>query len=365
MKLVIFIIAILVVAATLLPLSRSDVWWIRIWDFPRLQVAIAAAVVVGTMPFIGLDLAPVDITVGGLLLISLAYQSYMMFPYTRLARHQVQRSRGQKDDKSEVSFVFANVLMTNRKAQGLLKIIEDADPDIVLAVETDHWWVEALRPLEEDRTYRVLQPQENTYGMALYSRLELIGAKVHFLVQNDIPSIHATVRLPSGIEFELRCLHPRPPFPTEDDSAEDRDAELLIVGRERKIRQSPAVVIGDLNDVAWSRTNYLFQNFSGLLDPRIGRGFFHTFHADYPFLRIPLDHCFHSRHFRLVDFRRLAYFGSDHFPVFISLRYEADAELEHDKLSPTSSEAAEANEKIEEASTQRSRLDELILDDYA
>ena len=38
----------------------------------------------------------------------------------------------------------------------------------------------------------------------------------------------------------------------------------------------------------------------------IGRGFYPSFHAKHWFLRYPLDHCFHSKHFRLVSFRRLA-----------------------------------------------------------
>ena len=111
----------------------------------------------------------------------------------------------------------------------------------------------------------------------------------------------------------------------------------------------PVVVLGDLNDVAWSHTNYLFQDISGLLDPRIGRGFYHTFHAKYPFIRFPLDHFFHSKHFRLVDFRRLSYFGSDHFPVYIELSYEPDAEIRQTDLQADESEREEAEEKIEKA----------------
>jgi endonuclease/exonuclease/phosphatase (EEP) superfamily protein YafD len=182
--------------------------------------------------------------------------------------------------------------------------------------------------------------------MLLYSRLELVGAEVKFLVQDDVPSIHTRVRLRSGQEVELRCLHPRPPFPTEDEKSTERDAELLIVGKETKRMNSPAVVLGDLNDVAWSHTNYLFQDVSGLLDPRIGRGFYHTFHAKYPFIRFPLDHFFHSNHFKLVDFRRLAYFGSDHFPVYIKLSYEPDAEERQEELDADGSQQEEAQEKI-------------------
>jgi len=206
-----------------------------------------------------------------------------------------------------------------------------------------------MNEFEFTHKYTVHQPQENTYGMLLYSRLELINPEIKFLLQNDIPSIHARVKLRSGKELELRCLHPRPPFPTEDESSTDRDAEILIVGKENKEKPSPFVVMGDLNDVAWSRTNYLFQDISGLLDPRVGRGFFHTFHASYPFLRVPLDHFFHSNHFRLVDFRRLGYFGSDHFPVYIKLSYEDDAVHEQEELQADASQKEEAREKIKKA----------------
>jgi endonuclease/exonuclease/phosphatase (EEP) superfamily protein YafD len=252
-------------------------------------------------------------------------------------------------EESSFSLLFANVLMSNRNAAKLQEIIREADPDIILTVETDEWWQQQQKGFERTHPHTVQQPQSNTYGMLLYSRLELVGAEVKFLVQDDVPSIHTRVRLRSGQEVELRCLHPRPPFPTEDEKSTERDAELLIVGKETKRMETPAVVLGDLNDVAWSHTNYLFQDISGLLDPRIGRGFYHTFHAKYPFIRFPLDHFFHSKHFKLVDFRRLAYFGSDHFPVYIKLSYEPDAERRQEELHADGSQHEEAQEKIAKA----------------
>lgn len=348
LNLALIIIGVLMVAATVLPLLRRDAWWVRIFDFPRLQITfILAATLTAYVVFVW-DSG----WAANLFLVALSacliYQGYMMFPYTPFARKQVQQSVDAGND-SVLSLLFANVLMDNRNAEKLKEIISEADPDIILTVETNEWWKEQLKGFERTHRHTVQQPQENTYGMLLYSRLELLNPEIKFLIQDDIPSIHTRVRLPSGKEVELRCLHPRPPFPTEDERSTERDAELLIVGKETKGLSSPVVVLGDLNDVAWSRTNYLFQDVSGLLDPRIGRGFYHTFHAKFPLIRFPLDHFFHSNHFRLVDFRRLAYFGSDHFPVYIKLSYEPTAASEQEELQANESEQKEAEEKIEKA----------------
>ncbi|MBA2379397.1 MAG: endonuclease/exonuclease/phosphatase family protein, partial [Blastocatellia bacterium] len=306
---------------TLVPILQATAWWIRIFDFPRLQiVAVGFALLAIFIPVYGMTNA-LDATFVVLLAVSIGYQIYMIYPYTRLAHVQVEY-RHESDNDRTLAVLFANVLMHNRQAEDLLIQVRAADPDLILLAETDAWWQQQADILEADYPYTVKYPQDNTYGLLLYSRLELIEPEIKFLIQDDVPSFHGRVRLRSGDDVELRCLHPRPPVPMEDPSSAPRDAEILIVGKENRKDNLPFVVFGDLNDVAWSRTNYLFQNISGLLDPRVGRGFYHTFHAKIPLLRFPLDHLFHSNHFRLVDFQRLGYFGSDHFPVFIKLSLE-------------------------------------------
>src|SRR5690606_32305981 len=117
-------------------------------------------------------------------------------------------------------------------------------------------------------------PQDNTYGMHLYSKRPLHDVEVKFLVDQEVPSIHGWVELPSGRRVRIHAVHPTPPAPTENPSSEERDAELLLVARAVEKEPAPTLVFGDLNDVAWSATNALFQRISGLLDPRIGRGMF-------------------------------------------------------------------------------------------
>lgn len=103
------------------------------------------------------------------------------------------------------------------------------------------------------------------------------------------------------------------------DDTGPRDAEPLLVAQEVRDGERPAIVAGDLNDVAWSDTTRLFQEVSGMLDPRIGCGLYPTFNAELPLLRWPLDHVFFEEEFGLLGIERLPYTGSDHFPLAVEL----------------------------------------------
>ncbi|MCW5659728.1 MAG: endonuclease/exonuclease/phosphatase family protein [Burkholderiaceae bacterium] len=343
---VLTLLGTLMIVATLLPLARLDDWWIRIFDFPRLQIAAVSSVVLVLMMLVRDGSGAAQNLWLAALAACTVYQAYRMHPYTALHGKQVRDSERATPDTT-LSVLCANVQMNNRNAAGLCRLVEENDPDLILAAETDRWWQQALQQLERSHPYTVQQPQDNTYGMLLYSRLELLDPRVKFIVEEDVPSIHARVRLRCGQDVVLRCLHPRPPAPGESSRATERDAELLRVGKEIAALQEPAVVCGDLNDVAWSKTNDLFCAVSGLLDPRIGRGFFHTFNARWPLVRFPLDHVFHSPHFRLIEFRRLRDWGSDHFPVCIRLSFEPDAAMVQDAPSASPQEQQEAAEKID------------------
>jgi endonuclease/exonuclease/phosphatase (EEP) superfamily protein YafD len=101
--------------------------------------------------------------------------------------------------------------------------------------------------------------------------------------------------------------------------------------------------------VAGSDVNRLFQNISGLLDPRIGRGFYNTHPTYLPFLRAPVDHVFHSHEFRLVTLERLPDMGSDHFPILIELCYEPARQAEQVEPTPTLEDKKTAEAMIAEA----------------
>jgi endonuclease/exonuclease/phosphatase (EEP) superfamily protein YafD len=342
-KLVLFAPGLLLVLVSVLAHLRSARWWIRFADYPRMQIACGMSVVLilhatligwGTSLDIGFALA---------LSAALAYQALRILPYTALLPQEVQRAQSP-DPARCIRLLISNVLMENRTSDRLLALIREKEPDLVLALETDDWWHGQIKVLERDYPFRLTQTQGNYYGLHFFSKLELRLAQVRFLVEEDIPSVRASVRLRSGDWIEFYGLHPRPPQVEED--TETRDAEILIVGREIRADGRPSIVAGDLNDVAWSHTTRLFQRISGCLDPRRGRGMFNTFHADYPVFRWPLDHIFHEASFTLVRLERLPHIGSDHFPVFAELCYEPRAEAVQDTPEPDGGDLRETQEKI-------------------
>ena len=59
---------------------------------------------------------------------------------------------------------------------------------------------------------------------------------------------------------------------------------------------------------------------------------FNTFHADFGFIRWPLEHLFHSDLFTLSSMRRLRPFGSDHFAILTELALEPARNIQQNGL---------------------------------
>ncbi|SEO88539.1 Uncharacterized conserved protein YafD, endonuclease/exonuclease/phosphatase (EEP) superfamily [Methylobacterium sp. ap11] len=345
LSLVAQILAALLVAATLLPFWRSRAGLVRTFDFPRFQIAAAILPVLVLLVAAGHD--AVSLALGAGLLAALGLQLRHILPFTRLARPTAEAAPADAARERRVAILIVNVLQSNRAYDRLLRVVERHDPDMVLALETDAGWRDALDPLRARYPHGVDQAQDNTYGLMFYSRLPLDDVRVRFLIEDDVPSVRAGVTLPSGERFTFHGVHPRPPHPGH--SSATRDGELVLVAREVAREGGATVVAGDLNDVAWSRTTGLFQAIGGLLDPRVGRGAYPTFHADWPILRWPLDHVFFSEHFLLARLERLEHVGSDHFPILIELCRDARAEAVQEPPAADADDRREAAEAVTEA----------------
>lgn len=346
----------LVVVLTGLSFVRSRAWWVRVFDFPRPQIALLSAALLGALVWTTGGFAGAELwerILLALLAAAVVAQLAKILPYTPLWRNQVRPQRQDVPDGQRLRILIANVRMRNRAFQRLLDLIRKEKPALIITVEVDDAWCDALRVLEGDYPHRICVPQDNTYGIAVYSRHPLEDTEVRHLVEPEVPSVFSWLELPCGQRVRFVVVHPRPPRPDIQQDSSLRDAELVRAGDIVRGWHGPVFVAGDLNDVAWSHTTHLFQRLACLLDPRVGRGVFATFPVASRFIRFPLDHVFHSNDFNLVEIRRLPDIGSDHYPMLLELALCEKSEEKPEEPRPDHDDVEQARDAVDDARKQR------------
>lgn len=327
-----------------LPVIKSDFWIFRSLEYSRFQNFILCLILVLLWGAYYTAYHQIDLVAFSSNIVCCVYLLYKILPYTILTTKEVKTVK-KHDTDAEIKVINANVLQYNTQYTRLLNQINTYKPDVVLLLETDQKWMDNVQSLKKDYSYFIEVPQDNTYGMLLYSKLKLSDEQVNFFVKDDIPSIYCKVSLKNGTNINLWGLHPEPPVPGEELTSTAKDKELAKVALQVKEIDEPCIVMGDLNDVAWSDTTSLFTKTSGLLDVRKGRGFYSTFSAHHWFIRFPLDYIFCSSHFGFKDMKRLKFNGSDHFPIFTHLILKEGLKQAQQKEKPDSETVKEAKEK--------------------
>jgi len=331
----------LLVGGTLLSLVRRGEWWIRVWDFPRLQlgaIGIALSVSMAALAFATTWNAPTMIFVAIAALAGFWQLSHVI----RYSPLRPVRVPGCKE--RDFRLVVSNLEVGNARKAEVARTLTRAEPEALLLLEIDAEWKQAMSALRSRFRWHVEEIAPEGLGMALWSNLPVIDPQVRFLVSERRPSIHAILELPDGRRVRFVGLHPAPPALPKPDrpkryDSRIRDAELVKVAQEAADDDHrPWIVAGDFNDVAWSHTTRLFEEMSGLRDPRVGRCLLNTYHARRPLLRYPLDHIYLSPGFAVARIQRFRAPGSDHFAVLADLR------LEHAKPPRPSADADDHRE---------------------
>ena len=297
--------------AALAPKLRTEIWWMRIWVYGRLQTCLILLAALGLY----LALYPVgDIGTATLLMayaVGLSICALDIWPSVPGRKRELRRARPGSPG-TPLSVLLLNVLQENEDHAAVLARIRDSDADIVFLSETNARWRAALAPLEADYPHTFLLDKEDHNGLLFYSRHPVTRAQERYLCQDHVPSLTMDIDL-AGCEVRLYCIHPRPPRPRDD--TQHLDDELMIVADELREQHRPALVIGDFNEVGWSWMVKEFKQHGGLCDPKRGRGLYNSYGAKSPFLAWPLDHAFATPHFDLTRICRLRPCGSDHYPM--------------------------------------------------
>ncbi len=356
---IIRVLILLLVVVSILPEMPSGQWWIRLWEFPRLQLTFVLAVVLLLLIFHAWLKRPrKEHAVLLVLILALAgWQLSHIVPFTAVWPNEVPTADAQTlENQSTFKVLTANVTYKNDSYSEVVELIQREDPDLLLLIEIDSEWEEGLAPLNERYEYRVGEVRGEGLGIVLWSRFPFLEQEVKYLVSERRPSLFVTLDIPGIGPIRYVGTHPVPPGlkdrithndeTTERRDSRVRDAELMLVARHvQQDSDNRWIVTGDFNDVAWSDTTKLFADLSDLKDPRHGRRLLSTYHAERPFWRYPIDHLFVSDGFHLVDLDRIRLKGSDHFAITTTL---TAARKDQAKPEASEDEHQKAQELVEE-----------------
>jgi endonuclease/exonuclease/phosphatase (EEP) superfamily protein YafD len=208
----------------------------------------------------------------------------------------------------------ANVEYENHDYGRLVRVIAEANPDVVALTELTPAWVRALSSALGDYPYRRLAPEEGAYGVGLYSRLMLRESRIARLPAGGSPSIIATVAV-GARPFALVVTHVHTPFAGDRRTRQLRALEAAL----RSLRK-PAAVCGDFNATPWSHSIYELARTADLRSIYGRFGLAGTWPADSSRLvRVPLDNCLVTESVALAN-RDVGHdIGSDHLPLIVDL----------------------------------------------
>mgnify|MGYP000061848675 CR=1 FL=1 len=202
-----------------------------------------------------------------------------------------------------------NVLKHNKNFENTIESIKNYNADLVSINEMTYDWNSALRKgLAETYPHQYLVPQKNSFGIAVFSKKELVNTETIWF--EGIPYISGEI-LVNDTSVQFLTAHTIPP--TSKYAYAKRNQEIKHIENFLSKTDKPKIVIGDFNAVSWSPAMRKLRQNLNLRDSRTSlQG---TFPSWNKFLMIPIDHIFHSSEITCLSFKTISGTDSDHYGV--------------------------------------------------
>ena len=215
-----------------------------------------------------------------------------------------------------LKFVYANLLSTNDDFDRLLTLIEAEQPDLIFLQEFSPQWQTATKPLHASYPVSYVQPRDDNFGIAMFSRVPLASASHVDSPPLGYPTLIATASV-NGAELTLVSSHPM--IPVGRDNFAARNEQLASLAELVSAIDGPIMLLGDLNATIWDRYYRQFEVDTGLRNARRGFGILPTWPTFMPIGMIPIDHVLISEEISVVEARTGPRIGSDHLPLIVTV----------------------------------------------
>lgn len=215
---------------------------------------------------------------------------------------------------ARLRLLLLNVWDRNDDADAVAALLRSQRPDVVGLTELTPAWARALAPALGSFRARAVRPEASPFGIGLYSRVPLTGARIARFGSRGTPSVVVRLQL-GGRTLTLVLIHPPPPY-SPGASARHRSEYRALASM---TFARPVAICGDLNAPPWS---WAYDHLASALDLRDANRdrLAGTWPSFLPaFLRIPIDTCLLSDGVTVTRRETGPEVGSDHVPVLLEL----------------------------------------------
>lgn len=212
--------------------------------------------------------------------------------------------------------ISINVNTANKRYDLVKRYVDENSPDFLLLVEVDEGWLKGIAEIEQSYPYRTSHPQDDNFGIALYSKHKSDRCEVVYLSAAGIPSIIGDFEV-GGKRLTIIGTHPLPPIGRE--YALLRNNQLDAIAERMSRITGYKMLLGDLNTTPWSYQFGKLLKQTALHDSARGFGLQLSWPTHSLVFRIPIDHCLVSSDIEVVRRSVGRDVGSDHFPILIDL----------------------------------------------
>jgi len=214
----------------------------------------------------------------------------------------------------QIEIVSFNVGVSNPNRLEVAAYLIEEDPDVVFLFESSFEWEEAIRHTEVPLAIITVVPRGQLAGVTVLASTDIAPTALEVDIHREVAALSVIV---DGTTIEILGVHP--PSPTTGSRAERRDRILREAAEWVAERESPVVLVGDLNATPWSAAYRTVRWRGGLVDSMYGGGIQASWPVGWGVLSIPIDHVLHTPDLGSSNRRTGPSFGSAHRPVVVSV----------------------------------------------
>ena len=268
----------------------------------------------------------------GLFLGAALINGWTLLPY-------IPNGSAQTNTEGSIKVALANVRTSNRNHNAVVSVVRTQNPDLVVLIETNDRWVQAMGSLKKNYPHSVEIFRPLNFGMMILSKVPLEEIETRYFTEGEeIPSLLFKIAL-RGQKYRIVAVHATPPIGAnvfgQDFGNKENHTSRAIRHRTLQLRNQhlraitdwvsnkpdPTLIVGDLNTTPFSHAFKQFLKASELRDARKGRGFLPTWGplSAWPF-RLPIDHILLSEDLEATSLTVGADIGSDHRPLIAVIK---------------------------------------------